>query len=201
MKKGCLQQYCVMLFICLGLVCAIPDQTGAAEHTPSGEYQLKAAFIYNFIKFTRWPAPKAALNNNTTNGIPLRLAVIGNNDFNGKLMALNGKLTAEHRIIFETLKEDATWDDIRSYQILFISFDNARQCLPTIMAVTGIPVLTISDTPGFAEQGGCIEFKIVNNKLRFIINRSAIERQGLKLSYKVYILALKVLGDTVEGNT
>ena len=54
-------------------------------------------------------------------------------------------------------------------------------------------MLTISDAPGFARHGGCVELVKQQDKIRFIVNKQALSRQGLELSYKVYAMALEVI--------
>lgn len=194
MNKNCVRIYSVIFFICTMLVCAMQYQARAAEQPQIYEYQLKTAFIYNFIKFTNWPQNRATASDQSTTQTPLLLTTVGHNNLNNSLKALKGKTASGRKIVYYH-SNDISWDDINSCQVLFVAFDNLDQCIPTIMAVTGKPILTISDTPGFAEHGGCIEFCVHEGKLRFIINRTAIEKQGLELSYKVYVLALKVLGE------
>ncbi|MCD6527963.1 MAG: YfiR family protein [Desulfuromonas sp.] len=193
LNTGRLKQYLALLFICLALVSAT-SASSAAEQLQSDEYQLKAAFIYNFIKFTSWPEQIAQAAVKSANTEPLFLAVIGADNFGTRLEALEHKLANGRHIVLARHRTDADRDNLSSYDMLFLALENRDQCLSTLREVAGRPILTISDKAGFAEHGGCIELTIKEGKLRFIINRTAIERQGLKLSYKVYMLALKVLG-------
>ncbi|MBW2186010.1 MAG: YfiR family protein [Deltaproteobacteria bacterium] len=182
----------IMLFVLLsGLLCAIPAQTTAAERVESREYPLKAAFVYNFLKFTRW-ANEGLLSEHR----PLLLGVAGPNYFGDALLPLEKKSVAGRPIIL-TYGSNLDWTAVVDCQVVFITFQKREQFSHVLDEVAGRPVLTISDAPGFARQGGCIELVKQQGKISFIINRGAIEKQGLALSYKVYSMALEVIGDEV----
>lgn len=172
-----------------GLLCAVPAQTMASERFESREYPLKAAFVYNFIKFTRWP-DEGLLSDNS----PLLLAIAGPNYFGDALLPLE-KESVAGRPITLTYCSDFDCPNAVNCQVVFITFQKNEQFSHVLDDVAGRPVLTISDAPGFARQGGCIELVKQQDKIRFIINRGAIEKQGLKLSYKVYSMALEVIED------
>lgn len=180
----------ITFFVLLsGLLCAIPAQTMATERFKSREYPLKAAFVYNFIKFTRWPN-EGLLSENR----PLLLGIAGPNCFGDALLPLEKKSVAGHPIILMSCS-DFDCPDAVNWQVVFITFHKKGQFSHVLDNVAGRPVLTISDAPGFARLGGCIELVKQQDKIRFIINRAAIEKQGLKLSYKVYSMALDVIED------
>lgn len=180
----------ITLFVLLsGLLCAIPVQTRAAERVESREYPLKAAFVYNFLKFTRW-TDEGLLSDNR----PLILAIAGPNYFGDALLPLEKKSVAGRPIIL-TYCSDLDCFAALNCQVVFVTFQKMEQFSRVIDDVAGRPVLTISDVSGFARQGGCIELVKQQDKISFIINRGAIEKQGLVLSYKVYSMALEVIGD------
>lgn len=180
----------ITLFVLLsGLLCAIPVQTMAAERFESREYPLKAAFMYNFIKFTRWPNDGLLSDHS-----PLLLGIAGPNYFGDALLPLEKESVAGRPIIL-TYCNDIDCHDVLNWQVVFVTFQKMEQFSRVLDDVTGRPVLTIGDVSGFARQGGCIELVKQQDKISFIINRGAIEKQGLKLSYKVYSMALEVIGD------
>lgn len=161
----------------------------AQEHSKSREYPLKAAFIYNFIKFTRW---------NNTDSIsaaqPLFLGIVGPNYFGESLLPLEKKKASGRPIsLFDCAESD--YSDITKCQIVFVTLTNPAQFCRVIDVVNNRSVLTISDVEGFAQHGGCIELLEHQGKIRFIINRKAVKEQGLTLSYKVYSMALAVIGE------
>lgn len=178
----------ITLFVLLsGLLCAVPAQTIAAERFESREYPLKAAFVYNFLKFTRW-ADEGLFSEHR----PLLLGVAGPNYFGDSLLPLEKKSVAGRPIVL-TYCSDSNWPTAVNCQVIFITFQKKEQFRHVLDNVAGRPVLTISDAPGFARQGGCIELVKQQDKISFIINREAIDKQGLALSYKVYSMALEVI--------
>jgi hypothetical protein len=77
-------------------------------------------------------------------------------------------------------------------QLVFIgqtdSFDE------TLWMLKEQPVLTVSDTAAFTEKGGMIQFKLVDNKIRFRVNVDAARTAGLTISSKLLSLAISVTG-------
>jgi len=66
--------------------------------------------------------------------------------------------------------------------VLFIGKSDERQYQRQLKLIADHPVLTISDIPGFASQGGMIEIKYHNKKLTFVVNLQAVKRAGLYIS-------------------
>jgi len=154
------------------------------EAQASGEYQVKAAFLYNFLKFVDWPAQSFASDSS-----PFIIGVVGDDRFNSAIdQAISGKTANGRSIIAKRFK---SFKSLTYCHILFISTserDNVRQ----ILATTGPGVLTVSESDGFIQSGGIINFTIVDSKVRFEINHSAADRAGVKISAKLLSLARAV---------
>ncbi len=194
MKQVC-SKYIARLLIGLVIICALLRPEIATSSVNSQEYPLKAAFIYNFIKFTNWPLA----DTDKTNAKPLFLMVAGPNNFGDTLQPLTQKKIAGRQIIlldnFATIKWHENEPATEPFpHVIFVSLPKPEQFIPIISAVKTKSVLTISDAVDFAKHGGCIELRLQNGKIRFIINKTAIEQHGIKLSYKVYDLALEIVG-------
>jgi hypothetical protein len=153
------------------------------------EYKLKAAFIYNFIKFTKWPKTTHQESNNN----PLIVCIAGKNPFGTALEPLAQKKVSGRQIIISRATISDDMQKPCTCQVLFLATAPATDNF--IEAVKHLGILTISDEVGFAQQGGCIELRKQKGKIRFIINRSAIKQQGLILGYQVYDLALEVIDE------
>lgn len=148
------------------------------EAQESNEYQIKAAFLYNFAKFIDWPAEAFA-----SGGAPLVIGVVGTDPFGSALdQAINGKNVAGRQLIVRRLK----WgQNLRACHILFIS-SSERQHLPQIIqSLRGTSVLTVGDVGGFTQQGGIINFTLEASKVRFEINTRGADQAGLKVSSKL----------------
>jgi len=144
------------------------------------EYQVKAAFLYNFSRFVNWPG---ALDNT------FRLCVIGQNPFENLLDGLIGKNVHDSIMVVET--HDST-DTVHDCQVLFISRSLEPELDTIITAIDGLPILTVSDIASFTDAGGMIGLGIVNNKIRFEINTDAAGLAGLSISSKLLSLATVV---------
>jgi len=147
-----------------------------------GEYQVKAAFLYNFTKFIEWPA--AIFRGN---GDPLMVCVMGEDPFDHALEEvvkgknLNGKA-------FE-VRHVSNVQEARSCQVLFVSSSERTKVRSILEGLKGASVLTVGDTPGDAKQGCIIGFLIEDDKVRFEINVGAANLANLKVSSKLLSLA------------
>ena len=153
------------------------------------EYQLKAEFIERFTRFVEWPTPP--LQNGHTP--PFVIGIIGRDPFEGFL----SKMAKGRKIKGREVELRAVSDDnIDGCDILFISSSEERHLGEIVGKTSSRPVLTIGDTPGYAEKGVLINFYTTNEQIRFEINPRAADKTGLKLSSKLFGLARVV---TTEG--
>ena len=144
------------------------------------EYELKAAFLYNFVAFTEWPAtvqPGAVL------------CVFGNDPFGSSLDSLRGKAARSATL---EVRRVQSLSEARKCHVLFIS-PAAGQGLDSILpGLRGAPVLTVAETPGAARQGAVIGLVTDQARVGFEINLNAAKGAGLSLSSKLLRLAKEV---------
>jgi hypothetical protein len=177
----------LLAFLVLAAVLAAPGVAGA--QAAATEYAVKAAFLYNFTKFVEWP--DSAFPDGT-----LRLCVLGENPFGKTLQTVAGEEVAGHKL---TVLSTEKLSDPAGCQVLFIS-QSERERMPRILAdLRDLPVLTVSDTGGFIDHGGIINFTLERGKVRFEINQEAAERAGIKISSKLLRLATRVTPGTKPG--
>jgi hypothetical protein len=156
-----------------------------AGPTDYNEYQVKAAFLYNFVQFVEWPAaafPDA--------GAPISIGVLGENPFGSGLEKIIEDKTVKDRKV--VVKYSGTIENLSGCQLVFISASEQERLPEILKALRGKRVLTVGETPGFARLGGVINFIMVENRVRFEINVDAAERAGLKISSKLLQLAIIV---------
>lgn len=155
---------------------------GPVQAQTSSEYQVKAAFLYNFAKFVDWPGDAFGHSN-----APLVIGVIGDDPFGGALdQAINGKSIGGRSLAVRRLK----WDqDPRSCHILFISSSEQKHLPQIIQSLRGASVLTVGDMGQFNQQGGIINFILEASKVRFEINSRGADQARLKISSKLLALA------------
>ena len=166
------------------VLCLVP-QVNANEAL---EDRLKAAFIYNFTRFIEWPG--------TAGKETLTICVLGKEVLARELGTIDGKRAQGKRIVVKHLDSDRKSGQCH---VLFARVDRKRQRLALLNKLETQPILTVSDSRGFAEAGGIVQLFITNNRMRFAINKEAAERAGLTISSKLLSLARIVGVDEMAG--
>ena len=161
----------------------IEDQAPSEPH--SREYLIKAAILYNFARFTRWPAEAFA-----SADAPLELCVIGVDPFGDALATLDGKRVGSRSLNTRLIAEPAMIDGCH---VLFVSASERGRLAEVLAASSRAAVLTVADIPEFSQAGGIITLNIVEDRTRFDVNRLAADRAGLALSAKLLRLADSVI--------
>jgi hypothetical protein len=152
-----------------------------AKAQDASEYQVKAAFLYNFAKFVEWPG-----NAGANPDAPVVIGVLGRDPFGREIdRAVEGKTVNGRRLM---IKRFSSLEAYEYCHILFISSSERNNLPQIIAAVRNSSVLTVSETDRFAHIGGIINFVTIENRIRFEINQAAAERAGLKISSKLLSL-------------
>lgn len=159
------------------LIAAFGVQCARAA-TP-GEYEVKAAFLYNFARFVDWPEETAATD--------LALCVLGTDPFGPALDALAGKEVQGRRLSVRRIDSGGDWS---ACHMLFVP-ESEQSRLDTLLGEFAAHhgILSVSDINGFAGRGGIIELVLDQNRVRFAINVEAATRAGLTVSSKLLRLA------------
>lgn len=171
------------------LLCAlmVPSQLASADaaDTPGDSHEreslIKAAFLYNFAKFTDWPEDAFA-----GDIAELSMCVLGDDPFGETLNSIEGKSIQGRPL--RTLHLDSP-EQVAQCHLLFIAASEQEQLAHVLEAVGSAPVLTVAELPDFAQAGGIIKLKTVDNKVRFEINVEVATRVGLHLSPRLLRLA------------
>jgi len=189
----------LVLCVCLGLIVtqiAFAD-TSSAKYK---EYEVKSAFIFNFLKFIDWPGEKTAANNNQ-----IIIGIIGEDPFGPAANVFKDKSVEDHKLVvkrfesFEQIRKlsekdkNESIDALKRCHLLFICQSEQKQLHDIIEIVCNSSVLTVADTDGFIEAGGIINFFTEDNKIRFDINQAAAEKTGLKIRSQLLRLAKRVV--------
>jgi hypothetical protein len=149
---------------------------------PTGEYKVKAAFIYNFAQFVDWPDTAF-----TTADAPFVVAVVGKDPFEGILeQVVAGKHVGARRVVVQHFDSA---DQIGACQILFVPTTEDDSLSRIVQKVQNSAVLTIGESEDFCSSGGFIRLFTEDNKVRFEINQEAAEQVGLRISSKLLKLA------------
>lgn len=169
----------IIIFILSGVA------RNAHAGTLPGEYQIKAAFIYNFAKFTEWPAEAFAGEN-----APLTVCIIGKNPFASALDFLGSKTVGNRKLVVLNVSRP---EELKDCHILYIAASEKPRLAQILASVTVPGVLTISDIKNFSQAGGMISLVTQEDKVRFRINLKSAQRARLRLSSQLLKLALEIV--------
>lgn len=204
----------ILVLALTGIVCA-----AETDSTLSKEYQVKAAFIYNFIKFIDWPEPAPAEPDKKADepAEPITIGIIGENPFGKAFEALAKKKIHDRQVVIkhfggfaknstkyreggETKYKYKDVDALKACHVLFIGSSEREYCKQIIDIVKGSSVLTIGETKDFLDTGGIISFVMEQKKVRFGVNLIAAEQAELKIRSKLLRLAKKVIKKEEENS-
>jgi hypothetical protein len=146
------------------------------------DYSVHANIIYHFTKYVNWPSYKGSGD--------FIIGVVGETPLTNELKkAVAGKKAAGQNIVVKKFSSSSPGFNCH---ILFIS-DAASSSLKRIISATADdPVLLVSENEGFAKKGSCINFNIVNDKLKLEINKNNIQQRGLEIASELLQLGVLV---------
>lgn len=172
--------FCGVLSLGLGYT-ARAASVDSRQADPVIEVQLKAAFLFNFLKFTEWPPEALAPN------APLRLAVLTSSE-TAKIVAamLKGKTVGDRSV--EVIGFTAQ-DDWRNCHLLYIPRTSTVPLAAVLAALGSAPVLVVGESDQFTLEGGMIGFVQRGANIRFQVNLVKTQACKLKLSARLSSLA------------
>jgi hypothetical protein len=169
-----------MAAVLLAAVLLAAPALAARSHEKDAEYGVKAAFLYNFTKFVDWPEsafPERRFN----------LCILGDDPFGSVLDQIVANDAVEGKPI--AVQRGTRLADLQGCHIVFfgrLERERRREALATL---SGAAVLTVGDADGFLAEGGMVNFFLEANKVRFEVNRAAVDKSPLKMSSKLLRVA------------
>jgi hypothetical protein len=160
------------------LVLAAPTLLFAQDVT---EVTLKSAFVYNFVRFTEWPAD--ALQP----GAQISACVVGDPAVAEALAQTVKRRQLNGRTIAVTIVPSETPMPI--CHLLYVSGLADKSAIEIVSALRNTPILTISDIGEFAKKGGMVQLLAEAGKMRFKVNLRAAKRARLQLSSRLLAIA------------
>jgi hypothetical protein len=145
------------------------------------EYEVKAAFLFNFVQFIEWP-PETFADPST----PFLICLYGDDPF-GTMLArtVEGEQVGPHPIRIERVATDAPPSRC---QLLFVPQSQSGRAASALRAADG-PMLTVGESPAFLSAGGIINMFVDGGHVRFEVNITAANAKRLNLSSKLLRLA------------
>ena len=167
------------------LLLLLPGPPLSCAQTVS-EYQVKAAYLYNFSKFVEWPARAFA-----SPVAPIRLCVLKDQAFESELnQVVKGKVVGGRAV---TVVPVQTAEQSLGCQILFIASSQDKQSRQIIDTLRNSSVLTVGESEGFVEKGGIINFVLQDDRVQLEVNHKAATQAGLHISSRLLSVAKRVI--------
>ncbi len=186
---------CIFVVLALALFAAPISVQAQDDSAQNREYQVKAAFLYNFVKFVDWPKEKVADGNE-----PIIIGVIGKDPFGKAFDPIKNKQVKGKKVVInrfkgleELRKSGEQIKAIRKCYLLFICSSEKEKLREIINLVKDDSVLTVGEVKGFLETGGIINFLVEEKKVVFEINNHAAKQAKLKIRSKLLRLAKRVI--------
>ena len=176
-----------LLALCLALMTsAVATSGSAAESAKPTQFEVEAAYLFNFGKFITWPQNSAA-------GNTFVICVLGEDPFGSVLdRTVTGEAIGSRQVEARRIMRA---QDVKSCAILYISNSESNRLTKILASLNNAPVLTVSDIPDFIAQGGMIQFVLRDGRVRFEVNLAPAEQDGLTMSSELLKVAVEVKRD------
>jgi YfiR/HmsC-like len=163
---------------------SVSERAWAAPGEKLSEYDVEAAYLFNFGKFVVWPG------NQTSSAQPITICVLGEDPFGPTLDRLVTGEKIDGKPVVD--KKISRVEEAPSCSILYISTSESAHLNRILGAVKDAPVLTVSDISDFLDRGGMIQFVLRDNRVRFRVNLGPAQRDRLILSSELLKVAVSV---------
>jgi len=171
----------LLLFAVVFLMTLLGSQMAHAQSDTTREYQIKAAFLYNFVQFVKWPGTTFS-----SSDAPFCIGVLGDDPFGSALDdTVQGEAIDGHRLM---VVRSPRVEELMGCQVIFVCRSEEGRVDAILSQLSSKPILTVSEGSNFASKGGDIDFYLSSGKVRFEINPQAARQCGLKISSQLLAL-------------
>ncbi len=175
----------ILVFFLLLLACFFARFAHAEPELKPTQYEVEAAYLFNFGKFVVWPGTTH------TSQAPFLICVLGDDPFGPVLDRTIAGETVGGRPVRD--KRIARPQDATGCSILYISSSESARLSNILPAIHEASVLTVSDIPDFVQRGGMIQFVLRDGRVRFEVNLSSTQSNGLSMSSELLKVAVEVV--------
>lgn len=167
----------LVIIVCIfGAVHSMQAQGDRPEH------ELHSMMIYNFLKYIQWPGE---LNNGD-----FVIGVIGDDDVYNTLSTWYGGKERGGKNF--QIKKFSSLDEISNCQLMYVGKGFSDKFGEILSKISNTPTLTVTGKKGLGEQGSCINFKVVDNRLKFELNQEAMQKSQLKTASQLTSMAILI---------
>lgn len=145
-------------------------------------HEIHAAMLYNFLKYIQWP--------NEAEAGDFVVGVMGEDDvFNTLKGWYDGKPKGTKKYVIKKLASAA---EAGTCAVVYIGKDKSKELENVKGAIAGKSILTITDGFNLGKKGSCINFKVIDGKLKFELNQSVVTGASLKVSTQLTSMAIVI---------
>jgi len=156
--------------------------SGSLEAQERPNHEIHAAMVYNFIKYVQWPDESQAGE--------FVVGVIGDdNVFNTLKQWYDGKPKGSKKYVIKKL---ASSGESSNCHVVYVGKSKNREFENIKTNTTGKSILTVTDGSGLGQKGSCINFKVVDGKLKFELNQGVVTDSNLKISSQLSSMAILI---------
>lgn len=163
----------IRYLVAIALFASVPHTPGYAIAV-SDEDRVKAAFVFNFIKFVEWPE-ESFKNSNAS----LNVCVWGSEADAASMMGLHQKTAKQRTLMVVTVNGIG---ELGQCHVLFLTRNSRSSFKDVLRSIAHKKILSVSDIADFARNGGLIGLFKSDDQMRFAINVEATQRSGLRMS-------------------
>lgn len=146
------------------------------------QYQYHKIYIYNFTKYIQWPSDKQSGD--------FIIGVYGKSPMITELTTMAATRSVGSQKII--VKEINNPSDAESCHVLFIPESKSGILSDVRTKLGGNSTLVITEREGLGKQGSAINFVIIDGKLKYELNKTTLEKAGLKVMPDLIKLAILV---------
>jgi YfiR/HmsC-like len=183
---------CAFAIACVLLLGLAAWPAGALAQAPEKlEQRIKAVFLYKFAGYVDWPEGSFPATDT-----PITIGVMGSEPVAQELaQAIAGRTVNERPLVVRSVKPG---DSLAGLHVLFMGKSENGRLAALLPQARSLGILSVTETEGALAQGSVINFVMAERKLRFEISLESAERNRLKLSARLLVVAQQVQSGTAQ---
>lgn len=148
-----------------------PSASGLSQEAPI-EQKVKAAYLYNFVRFVEWPKAPA--------GTPVTVGVVGTEKLATEMKeALDGRAVGDRPLVVSRV---TNVDDAARHNVLYVAGNDLDMARRYVAPTVSKPILTVTECDRFLKAGSLVNFYLADDSVRFAVSSEALDRSPLKVS-------------------
>ena len=155
---------------------------GAVRAQERPNHEIHAAMVFNFIKYVQWP--------DEGSGGDFVVGVMGEDEVFNTLKAwYDGKPKGAKKYVIKKL---SSADEASTCHVVYLGKNKSKEFENIKNSISGKPVLTVTDGSGLGQKGSCINFKVVDGKLKWELNQGTFTNSNLKVSGQLSSMSILI---------